>query len=60
MMCSEILPLSLLYGRHGDPLKLWFNVSTKVGRDTRHIKVYFNSSTNTDPRCKKFWDLWNR
>ena len=46
--------------RKGDPLKLWFNISAKAGRETKYYQVFLNSSRNTDPRCKQFWDTWNR
>ena len=50
----------IYYYRTGDPLKLWFMVPKKIGRRTEYLKVFLNSSRNTDPRCKQFWDLWNR
>ena len=48
------------YFRKGDPMKLWFNVSEKIGRKVVYHTVFLNSSRNTDPRCRQFWDLWTR
>ena len=46
--------------RKGNPFQLWFNISAKSGRETKYYQVFLNSSMNTDPRCKQFWDAWNR